>query len=623
MSLITLDFETYYTDKDLGFRTQTTEEYIRDPRFEVIGVSVQVNDGSPVWFSGERETTRKWLAQFNWKESLVLAHNTLFDGAILAWHFGIKPMALADTLCMARALHGVEVGGSLAKLATRYNVGVKGDEVVKAINKRRVDFTPEELALYGEYCVNDVDLTYKLFLLMIPSFPQEELKLIDMTLKMFTEPVLYVEQSTLQERLTELQEEKSRLLQGLMEQLKCATEEEVREKLSSNKKFAEVITGFGIDVPYKTSVTTGKQIPALAKKDEGFIALTENDDPFIQQLCAVRLGTKSTLEEKRIERFMDIGKRNKGALPIPLKYYGAHTGRWSGTDKVNFQNLPSRDPKKKALKKAIVPPDGYMVINSDSSQIEARVLAWLAGQEDVVKQFANGEDVYSIFASNVYGKTITKADSTERFVGKTCILGLGYGTGALKLQHTLATSQPVSVKLAEEECKRIVGVYRDNNSSIIALWREADRMLENMIDGKIKKPIAFGEYECVHYDKDGIILPNGFRIRYANLRRVTKDDKTQIVYDSRKGEVSIWGGAVVENVVQALARIVVGTQMCEINNKYRVALTVHDAAVVVADADDVDDAIEFVTSVMSKAPDWAKGLPVACEAKVGVTYGDA
>jgi DNA polymerase len=623
MSLITLDFETYYTDKDLGFRTQTTEEYIRDPRFEVIGVSVQVNDGSPVWFSGERETTRKWLAQFNWKESLVLAHNTLFDGAILAWHFGIKPMALADTLCMARALHGVEVGGSLAKLATRYNVGVKGDEVVKAINKRRVDFTQEELALYGEYCRNDVDLTYKLFLLMIPSFPQEELKLIDMTLKMFTEPVLYVEQSTLQERLTELQEEKSRLLQGLMEQLKCATEEEVREKLSSNKKFAEVITGFGIEVPYKTSVTTGKQIPALAKKDEGFIALTENDDPFIQQLCAVRLGTKSTLEEKRIERFMDIGKRNKGALPIPLKYYGAHTGRWSGTDKVNFQNLPSRDPKKKALKKAIVPPDGYMVINSDSSQIEARVLAWLAGQEDVVKQFANGEDVYSIFASNVYGKKITKANETERFVGKTCILGLGYGTGALKLQHTLATSQPVSVKLAEEECKRIVGVYRDNNSSIIALWREADRMLETMIDRKIKVKIMFGEYGCVFYDNDGIILPNGFRIRYPNLRRVTKDEKTQIVYDSRKGEVSIWGGAVVENVVQALARIVVGTQMCEINNKYRVALTVHDAAVVVADADDVDDAIEFVTSVMSKAPDWAKGLPVACEAKVGVTYGDA
>lgn len=621
MSLITLDFETYYTDKDLGFRTQTTEEYIRDPRFEVIGVSVQVNDGSPNWFSGDRESTRKWLAQFNWKESLVLAHNMLFDGAILAWHFGIKPMALADTLCMARALHGVEVGGSLAKLATRYNVGVKGDEVVKAINKRRIDFTEEDLALYGEYCVNDVDLTYKLFLLMIPSFPQEELKLIDMTIKMFTEPVLYVEQSTLQERLTELQEEKSRLLQGLMEQLKCATEEEVREKLSSNKKFAEVITGFGIDVPYKTSVTTGKQIPALAKKDEGFIALTENDDPFIQQLCAVRLGTKSTLEEKRIERFMDIGKRNRGALPIPLKYYGAHTGRWSGTDKVNFQNLPSRDPKKKALKKAIVPPDGYMVINSDSSQIEARVLAWLAGQEDVVRQFAKGEDVYSIFASKVYGREITKADSTERFLGKTCILGLGYGTGALKLQQTLATSQP-SIKLKEEESKDLVKLYRDVNHKIVSLWREADNMLNNIIDEKFPKRIQFGEHGCVHYDKDGIILPNGFRIRYPNLRRITKDNKTQIVYDSRKGEISIWGGAVVENIVQALARIIVGTQMCEINHKYRVALTVHDAAVVVAPEEEVDDAVEFVTSVMSTPPDWAEGLPVACEANVGATYGD-
>jgi DNA polymerase len=284
--------------------------------------------------------------------------------------------------------------------------------------------------------------------------------------------------------------------------------------------------------------------------------------------------------------------------------------------------LPSRDPKKKALKKAIVPPDGYMVINSDSSQIEARVLAWLAGQEDVVKQFANGEDVYSIFASKVYGREITKADSTERFLGKTCILGLGYGTGALKLQQTLATSQP-SIKLKEEQSKDLVKLYRDVNHKIVSLWREADNMLNNMIDEKFPKRIQFGEHGCVHYDKDGIILPNGFRIRYPNLRRVTKDEKTQIVYDSRKGEVSIWGGAVVENVVQALARIVVGTQMCEINDRYRVALTVHDAAVVVADEDDVDDAIEFVTSVMSKAPDWAKGLPVACEAKVGVTYGDA
>ena len=622
MSLITIDFETYYTSKDLGFRTQTTEEYIRDSRFEVIGVAVQVDAGEPVWFSGDREATRKWLKQFDWKNSMMLAHNTLFDGAILKWHFGITPMVYLDTLCMARAIHGVEIGGSLAKLALQYAIGEKGTEVTAAIDKTRSDFTPEDLAQYGEYCRNDVALTYQLFNNMSKGFPIEELKLIDMTIRMFTHPMLYVDEETLQQRLDDLRKEQSELLSSLMEKLECTTEEEVRKQLSSNQKFAKVLEGFGVTVPLKNSPTTGKEVPALAKKDEGFIALTENEDTFIQHLCAVRLGTKSTLEEKRIQRFIDIGKRNRGMIPVPLKYYGAHTGRWSGSDKINFQNLPSRDVKKKALKKGIIPPEGYLVINSDSSQIEARVLAWLAGQDDVVKQFADGEDVYSVFASSIYERPISKKDPTERFVGKTCILGLGYGTGALKLQHTLSTSQPVSVKLTEEECKRIVGVYREKNDNIIDLWHEADQLLEDMMNNKFDKPLSFGQHGCVFYDAEGIILPNNLRIRYPNLRRAEKDGKSQIVYDSRRGEISIWGGGVVENIVQALARIIVGTQMVEINDKYRVALTVHDAAVVVVEEDKVDIALEVITGLMFKPPTWASGLPVACEAKAGATYGD-
>jgi DNA polymerase len=621
MSLITIDFETYYTSKDLGFRTQTTEEYIRDSRFEVIGVAVQVDAGEPVWFSGDREATRKWLKQFDWKNSMMLAHNTLFDGAILKWHFGITPMVYLDTLCMARAIHGVEVGGSLAKLALRYGIGEKGTEVTAAIDKTRSDFTPEDLAQYGEYCRNDVALTYQLFNNMSKGFPMEELKLIDMTIRMFTHPMLYVDEETLQQRLDDLRKEQSELLSSLMEKLECTTEEEVRKQLSSNQKFAKVLEGFGVTVPLKNSPTTGKEVPALAKKDEGFIALTENEDTFIQHLCAVRLGTKSTLEEKRIQRFIDIGKRNRGMIPVPLKYYGAHTGRWSGSDKINFQNLPSRDVKKKALKKGIIPPEGYLVINSDSSQIEARVLAWLAGQDDVVKQFADGEDVYSVFASSIYERPISKKDPIERFVGKTCILGLGYGTGSLKLQHTLATTPP-NVKLDAEECKRIVDVYRDKNDKIIDLWHEADRLLEDMMNKKFDKPLSFGQHGCVFYDAEGIILPNNLRIRYPNLRRAEKDGKSQIVYDSRRGEISIWGGGVVENIVQALARIIVGTQMVEINDKYRVALTVHDAAVVVVEEDKVDIALEVITGLMFKPPTWASGLPVACEAKAGATYGD-
>lgn len=626
MTLITLDFETYYTDKDLGFKTQTTEEYIRDPRFEVIGVSVQVDAGEPIWFSGNRETMRKWLGQFDWKNSMMLAHNTLFDGAILAWHFGYVPKIYLDTLSMARALHGVDAGGSLAKLAQRYAIGVKGDEVVNAINKRRVDFTDEELARYGEYCRNDVALTYKLFNIMAKQFPMDELRLIDMTLRMYTQPMLYIDQQTLQDRLDAIIKEKSEMLSSLREALGCETEEDVRKNLSSNKKFAEVLQRFGVPVPMKQSEKQKKQVPALAKKDEGFLALCEHEDTFIQNLCAVRLGTKSTLEEGRIKRFMEIGLRHNGMIPVPLKYYGAHTGRWSGMDKINFQNLPSRDPKKKALKNAVVPPPGYKVINSDSSQIEARMTAWLAGQDDVVKQFADGEDVYSLFASAVYGRTITKKDAEQRFVGKTCILGLGYGTGAAKLQHTLATSQPISVKVDDEEAKRIVGVYREKNDKIIELWGEADLMLEDMINGSFKNgPKVFGKHNCVFYDRDGIILPNGLRIRYPNLRKEWDEEKQRdsIVYDSRKGPVYLWGGAVVENVVQALARIVVGVQMIDINEYYRVALTVHDAAVCVVAEDEVDEAISRITGIMSVAPDWATGLPVACEAKAGDTYGTA
>jgi DNA polymerase len=619
--MLTVDFETYYAD-DFSLTRLTTEEYIRDPRFEVIGVAVQIDDGKPQWFSGTRDETRKWLLQFNWKEDLMLAHNTLFDGAILHWHFGISPMAYLDTLCMARALHGVDAGGSLGKLSLRYEIGEKGTEVINAKGKTRCQFSAEDLARYGEYCCNDVSLTYELFKIMSKDFPMDELRLIDMTLRMFTHPMLCVDEEALQARLDAMITERSELLGSLKEQMKCETEEDVRANLSSNKKFAKVLESFGITPPVKISPTTGKETYALAKKDEGFIALTEHDDPFIQQLCAVRLGTKSTLEEGRIKRFMEIGRRNGGNIPIPLKYYGAHTGRWSGTDKVNFQNLPSRDPKKKALKKAILPPEGYTVINSDSSQIEARVLAWLAGQEDVVKQFASGDDVYSIFASSVYGRKITKADATERFVGKTCILGLGYGTGALKLQHTLATSQPVSVNLEVDECKRIVGVYREKNDRIIDLWREADSMLETMMDGGIKSPLPLGLHGCLFYDNDGVILPNGLRIRYQNLRRSEKDGKSQIVYDSRKGEVGIWGGSVVENVVQALARLIVADQMIKISTLYPVVLTVHDAAVVVVPNDQIDKALADITEFMTIAPDWAKGLPVACEAKAGATYGD-
>jgi DNA polymerase len=621
MKFITLDFETFY-DTGFSLSNLTTEEYIRDERFQVIGVGVKIDDQETQWITGTHNYIKAELDKINWSETILLCHNTQFDGAILSFIFNIIPAIYLDTLGMARAKHGVDVGGSLAYLVERYNLGKKGTEVINAKGKRLEDFDKAELNQYGEYCKNDVELTYKLYNILSQGFPTNELKLIDLTLRMYTEPVLYLDDALLSDRLDEVEAEKKEVLGNLMTRLECEDEECVRKKLASNKQFAELLEEHKVIVPLKVSPTTGKETFALAKNDEGFIELTEHEDPFIQELCAVRLGTKSTIEESRIKRFLDIGARNKGKLPIPLKYYGAHTGRWAGSDKVNFQNLPSRDKKKKALKNAVIAPRGSVVINCDSSQIEARVLVWLAGQDDIVEWYRDGRDVYSEFASKVYGMTITKDNPVERFVGKTCTLGLGYGTGWAKLQHTLKTQPPGAV-LDDLECQRLVRVYREVNNQVIKLWEECDRALKDMANwSPSMKPYYLGRHKCLEVSGLGIKLPNGLYIHYPNLRQEKVDGKTKFVYKSRKGDVTIWGGSVVENVVQALARIIVGEQMLKINEKYRPVLTVHDAIVNVVFKEEIDTAMKYITDIMSTPPTWAEGLPVACEAKYGESYGD-
>ena len=567
MQIITIDFETFY---DVGFSLSrmTTEEYINDPRFQVIGVAIRIDEGKIEWHAGE--DVAKAIASVDWSDSALLCHNTQFDGAILKWRYNARPVVYLDTLCMARALHGVDAGGSLKALALRYELGEKGTEVLEAKGKRIEDFQDHELRQYGVYCKNDVKLTYDLFKELAKGFPAPELNLIDITLRMYILPQLKLDSPLLVDRLKEVRASKHALIQALADKLQCEVEE-VRKRLASNKQFADVLEQLNIVVPMKVSPTTGKQTYALAKGDQGFLALCEHSNPFVQELCAVRLGTKSTIEETRIERFIGIAERNGGYLPIPLKYYGAHTGRWAGADKVNFQNLPSRNKKQKALKNAILAPDGRVVINCDSSQIEARILVWLAGQHDVVEEFRKGEDVYVNFAKRVYEREdITK---TERAVGKTCILGLGYGTGGDKIQNVLKVN--AGVELSIKECKDIVDLYREINHEVQKLWKECDRALADLASWPEDRDAYFlGKGgECVQVTPEGLLLPNGLYIRYPNLRK----ELGGYEYSSRRGTISIWGGAVVENIVQALARIVIGEQMIEINRRYKPVLTVHDA----------------------------------------------
>jgi DNA polymerase I-like protein with 3'-5' exonuclease and polymerase domains len=459
--IITLDFETYY-DKAFSLTKLTTEEYIRDDRFEVIGVAVAIDNEQPEWFSGTQADTRAFLKKFDWENALALAHNMQFDGAILNWHFGIKPKGYLDTLCMARAVHGVDAGGSLKALAERYQIGVKGTEVLDALGKRRVEFASDELDAYGRYCRNDVAITYDLFNILAKTFPTKELKVIDTTLKMFIQPSLVLDKTMLEEHLENVKNLKAKLLDTAQADI---------DDLMSSDRFAELLKALGVVPPTKVSARTGKEAWAFAKTDEEFKALLEHTDPRVQALVSARLGNKTTLEETRTQRFIDISSR--GLLPVPIKYYAAHTGRWGGDDKINLQNLPSRGNNAGKLKKSIRAPDGYMMIDCDSSQIEARTVAWLAGQDDLVDAFDKGEDVYKIMASAIYGKDVEEISKDERFVGKTTILGAGYGMGAQKFQVQLKT---FGVEIEADEANRIIQVYRKTYDKIPELWKQAQKV---------------------------------------------------------------------------------------------------------------------------------------------------
>jgi DNA polymerase I-like protein with 3'-5' exonuclease and polymerase domains len=609
MNLITLDFETFYEKSTFSLSKMTTEEYVRDDRFEVIGVAVKVNDGETEWASGTHEQIKGWLEGFDWVNSMAIAHNMMFDGFILSERFGIFPKVYADTLSMGRAIHGVEVGGSLAVLAQRYNLGVKGDEVIAASGKNRVDFTDEELDRYGDYCVNDVELTYKLFSAMIKKgFPKTEMKLIDLTTRMFTRPLLDLNLNLLEMHLTDIKEKKDNLL--LLANI------EDKGELASNPKFAELLKGLGVPVPMKISPTTGKETFALSKNDEEFKALAEHPNVVVQALVAARLGTKSTLEETRTERFIGIAKR--GLMPVPLKYYAAHTGRWGGSDSLNLQNLPSRGDNAGKLKKAIVAPEGCSVIDADSSQIEARVLAWLAGQDDLVEAFAKGEDVYKIMASAIYSKDVSEITKEERFVGKTTILGAGYGMGAQKFGAQLKT---FGTTVSDDEARHIIQIYRETYPHIVGLWRQAQLALEAISKGyttSLGKAGVLG----IEPNEKGIRLPSGLLMRYDQLVAVRDEKGMQYQYKTRYGWNKIYGGKVIENVCQAIARCIIGEQMIRIAKRYDVVLTVHDAIACVVKDEEVKEAQAYIEECMKWTPEWADGLPVSCESGYGKSYGD-
>lgn len=620
MRLIAVDMETYYTP-DYSLTKMQTDAYVLDPRFEVIGVSVKVDNGPIQWYSGTDLETAGWLKQFPWENSAVICHNTLFDGFILSQRFGIKPKLWMDTLGMARMLYPHLASHSLLNLSKHFKMEQKGDYVTKMIGRWREDISPAELDAYGSYCQHDVQLTYDLAQMFLPKVPPLELKLIDMTIRMFTEPKFVGDVAMMEQLYNDEVTRKSDLLAS------AAVDKTV---LMSNDKMAYALDALGVAPPRKISAKTGKEAWAFAKTDKEFIALLEHDDPHVQALVAARLGVKTTIAETRAKMFWDMSLR--GPLPVYLNYWGAKTtGRYSGGNKSNWQNLSARGPSA-GLRKAIRAPEGYKVLVGDSSNIELRVAIAAAGQADVLAMITNGEDLYCNFASKMFGRTITKADKKERLLGKIAMLGLQYGAGWRRFQEMVriettkaGTPEPIADKSAED----VVNLYRRVHHAIVDMWKKfEDIVLPEIYNGN-RNLLPVDVNAWVLCTGEGYGVGGGPGVVYHNLKQEQDTDAygrptLQWVYTMGREKVKIFGAKAFENYCQHVARQIVMWQTARINQRYPVALSVHDEAVCVVRDEELEEARAYMTECLSLAPPWCRGaIPLACATGVGDSYGTA
>lgn len=603
--IVTIDFETYF-DSDYTLRKMNTSSYIRDERFRPHMAGIKIGRRPVKVLSGKK--LHDALKAIDWATHALLCHNTAFDGLILSHHFGVVPYLYLDTLSMARGLHSNDIGAGLDEVARFYGVGNKIPDVLDASKGVR-DLDKTLYAKMAEYCAEDVRLTFEIFLQMLTLFPAKELRLIHHTVRMFCDPILKVDIPRVEKELAREIKEKEDLLvrvSGGETDL-----EKARKVIASNESFAQLLREAGITPPTKISPTTRKQVYAFAKTDLDFTALLEHPDVRVHDLVNARLAVKSTIGETRAGRFLEAGK-NGWSLPVLLNYYGAHTGRWSAGNKMNMQNLPRGGE----LRLSILAPKGHQLVVADSGQIEARVNAWISEQADLLEAFAaqsetSPTDVYTQFASIIYGRVITKKDKLERFIGKIGVLGLGYSMGAAKLQTTLAlgTMGP-AVFLELDMCQKIVNLYRRKNFKIVQFWKKCDEIIQDMIVGRS------GEYKCLRWEAERIWLPNGMCLKYPGIKaKVGENGYTEYSYMRKGIETKIYGGLLCENIVQALSRIIIGDQLLELADGYgyRIATTTHDELVSCVRTVSASKCFKTMLKVMTTPPAWCSGLVLSAE----------
>ena len=647
--LLTIDFESRWSSKDYTLRKMTTEEYIRDPRFKAFGVCIHEfgTDKRTPWYG--HDELPNIFSTYDWSETAVLAHNSQFDAAILSFIYGVRPCFIFDSLSMGRALRGVEVGNSLAKLAEEFGLPPKGRAVHSTDGL--IELTPEIERELADYCAHDVYLCEEIFKRLIVGYPPKELRLIDMTVRMYTEADLVLDAPMLE---TALKEENEALADAMS---KVGVEP---AELASNDRFAEVLQGLGITPPTKISKTTGKETWALAKNDAMFQALLNGDNEDVALLCEARLKVKSTLERTRSQRFIDIASR--GALPVPLAYYGAGTGRWAALkgSSINLQNMR----RGSALRKSIMAPDGYLICAGDLSQIEPRVLAWLGDYEDILNIFRAGGDPYATFGAQMFSiPGMTKeTHPLLRQSSKSALLGAGYQLGwssfagqlltgflgAPPVRYTKADAKQLGVSADdaqkflnwEENIKRmqaiphtcsaeellmhclaakaIIDKYRAAASPVVGFWDLLGTMLtECLYGGK-----EYSHKGVLHFRKEEIEMVNGMCLRYPDLQ-AEEDAKgrVQFTFQDGKKRKKIYPGLMCNNVTQGLARIIMSDGLLRAQRKFPVKGSVHDEGLFLIPEEGAEESCAWIKEQMIMVPKWMPGIPLNADVGYNKRYG--
>jgi DNA polymerase len=608
---VTLDFETHW-GHEYSLSNMTTTEYIYSDLFEIQGVGIAIGDNDPIWHPGPEQAAAA-LQAIDWSNVALIGHNLNFDGSILAFRFGLYPQAYYDTASMARVVMPFLKYHSLKACAAFFGLEEKVVTALINVKDKRFDqLSDTAIDALGEYCKMDVKLTRQIYTRMKRAISADELKLMDVTTRMMTQPTLQLNPDKLQALIDDKLETRQQLIKEAGVELRV---------LRSTQQMTTILENLGIEVPKKPSPSNPDElIPTFQRNLPEVVALTRHPNKRVRDLIKARLEVMSSIDLNRAKRMLAVYNASGGDFPIPLKHAGAHTLRWSGTDKLNAQNFT-----KGPIREAIIAPPHHKVVVADLGQIEARLTAWLAEHLKLLAEFANPDgDVYKDMATEIFDKPFDEIDYSERFIGKVLILSAGFGIGWKKLLLMFQTSKP-ELGITEHQAAEMVEKYRMKNFPIVRLWDRLQNYLIKMLSMDDGEEFT---YKCLTFGKGYVKLPSGNALYYPELRyEIEEDDwgneRPQLTYTHKGNPTRIYGGRFTENIIQALARCVIAEHILKISERYKVAGMAHDEIICVAHNSQAQDCLDYMCEVMRTPPSWAPDLPLDVKGAIADSYGDA